>query len=118
MITITFIQDSFLKSKPLQSVDLKDEEKMLIKKGQTISGTGIRLGSHCRLTLDSTSKPNCLNNSNIVYFYTPHTSFLRDTKSLSKKGLELIKEFEGCKLSSYICPSGVWTIGKNVTLVK
>ena len=26
-------------------------------------------------------------------------------------GLELIKEFEGCKLLSYKCPAGVWTIG-------
>lgn len=30
---------------------------------------------------------------------------------LSKKGLELIKSFEGCRLTAYKCPSGVWTIG-------
>lgn len=30
---------------------------------------------------------------------------------ISKKGLELIKEFEGCRTTAYKCPSGVWTIG-------
>jgi lysozyme len=29
----------------------------------------------------------------------------------SQKGIELIKLFEGCKLKSYKCPAGVWTIG-------
>jgi lysozyme len=29
----------------------------------------------------------------------------------SQKGIELIKIFEGCKLKSYKCPAGVWTIG-------
>lgn len=29
----------------------------------------------------------------------------------SNKGIELIKSFEGCHLTSYKCPSGVWTIG-------
>lgn len=28
-----------------------------------------------------------------------------------ERGLNLIKEFEGCKLSAYQCPAGVWTIG-------
>jgi len=30
---------------------------------------------------------------------------------LSNKGLSLIKKFEGCKLTSYKCSAGVWTIG-------
>ena len=29
----------------------------------------------------------------------------------SQECLELIKKFEGCKLKSYKCPAGVWTIG-------
>ena len=29
----------------------------------------------------------------------------------SNNGINLIKEFEGCKLSAYKCPAGVWTIG-------
>ena len=29
----------------------------------------------------------------------------------SKNGLNLIKQFEGCHLTSYKCPGGVWTIG-------
>lgn len=32
-------------------------------------------------------------------------------KTTSAKGIELIKRFEGCKTSAYICPAGVWTIG-------
>ena len=30
---------------------------------------------------------------------------------ISKRGIELIKKFEGCKLTAYKCPAGVWTIG-------
>lgn len=29
----------------------------------------------------------------------------------SKKGIELIKKFEGIKTKAYLCPAGVWTIG-------
>ena len=30
---------------------------------------------------------------------------------ISKKGLDLIKSFEGCKLVGYLCPAGIPTIG-------
>ncbi len=30
---------------------------------------------------------------------------------INEKGLALIKEFEGCRLTAYRCPAGVWTIG-------
>ncbi len=30
---------------------------------------------------------------------------------ISQKGLDLLKQFEGCKLDAYRCPAGVWTIG-------
>jgi lysozyme len=33
----------------------------------------------------------------------------------SQKGIELIKQFEGCKLKSYKCPASVWTIGYGST---
>lgn len=29
----------------------------------------------------------------------------------SQSGIQLIKAFEGCKLKSYRCPAGIWTIG-------
>lgn len=29
----------------------------------------------------------------------------------SKKGIDLIKKYEGCKLKAYLCPAGVPTIG-------
>lgn len=31
--------------------------------------------------------------------------------NIGPKGIELIKEFEGCKLTAYKCPAGVLTIG-------
>ena len=30
---------------------------------------------------------------------------------INQAGIDLIKSFEGCKLTSYLCPAGVWTIG-------
>ncbi|MFA9462933.1 MAG: lysozyme [Velocimicrobium sp.] len=32
-------------------------------------------------------------------------------KKIAKAGFELIKSFEGCRLTAYKCPAGVWTIG-------
>ena len=31
------------------------------------------------------------------------------------KAIELIKQFEGCRLESYLCPAGMWTIGYGTT---
>lgn len=31
--------------------------------------------------------------------------------NISENGLSLIKSFEGCRLTAYKCPAGVWTIG-------
>lgn len=30
---------------------------------------------------------------------------------INEAGLNLIKDFEGCRLKAYLCPAGVWTIG-------
>lgn len=30
---------------------------------------------------------------------------------ISQNGIDLIKRFEGCRLTAYKCPAGVWTIG-------
>ncbi len=30
---------------------------------------------------------------------------------IGNDGLNLIKEFEGCELTAYVCPSGIYTIG-------
>lgn len=34
---------------------------------------------------------------------------------ISASGIAIIKHFEGCKLKSYKCPAGVWTIGYGST---
>lgn len=31
--------------------------------------------------------------------------------NIGTKGIELIKKYEGCRLTAYKCPAGVWTIG-------
>lgn len=33
----------------------------------------------------------------------------------SQAGIDLIKKYEGCKLTAYKCPAGVWTIGYGTT---
>ena len=34
----------------------------------------------------------------------------------SQNGINLIKRFEGCKLTAYKCPAGVWTIAYGHTV--
>jgi len=36
-------------------------------------------------------------------------------RRINKAGLQLIKDFEGLKLTAYKCPAGVWTIGYGST---
>ena len=36
-------------------------------------------------------------------------------KKISNKCLDLVKEFEGCKLTAYRDEVGVWTIGYGIT---
>lgn len=36
-------------------------------------------------------------------------------RQINQAGLDLIKRFEGCKLTAYKCPAGVWTIGYGST---
>ena len=38
-----------------------------------------------------------------------------DRRAINRDGLELIKQFEGCKLKAYVCPAGVLTIGYGST---
>lgn len=37
---------------------------------------------------------------------------------ISDTGIQLIEQFEGLKLISYLCPAGVWTIGIGTTKIK
>lgn len=36
-------------------------------------------------------------------------------RAINREGLELVKQFEGCKLTAYVCPAGVLTIGVGST---
>jgi lysozyme len=42
---------------------------------------------------------------------TFHLGILGINMKLSNAGFELIKQFEGLKLTAYLCPANVWTIG-------
>lgn len=37
------------------------------------------------------------------------------SRTTSAAGVALIQQFEGCKLTAYLCPAGVWTIGYGST---
>ena len=32
-------------------------------------------------------------------------------RQINRAGLELVETFEGCKLTAYKCPAGIWTVG-------
>lgn len=34
-----------------------------------------------------------------------------ESRTINRSGIELIKRFEGLRLTSYKCPAGIWTIG-------
>lgn len=36
--------------------------------------------------------------------------------NVSKKGVELVAKYEGCRLAAYKCPAGIWTIGYGHTM--
>ena len=42
-------------------------------------------------------------------------SFVFSSRQVSQKGINLIKQFEGCRLSTYYCSAGVLTIGYGTT---
>ena len=50
----------------------------------------------------------------IIYFL-PLLALVTSARSVSSKGLELIKEFEGFSAKAYRCPAGVLTIGYGTT---
>lgn len=37
------------------------------------------------------------------------------SRAVPQQALDLIREFEGCRLEAYKCPAGVWTIGYGST---
>lgn len=50
--------------------------------------------------------------NNNVKKESTNTNKAKSTKmSISNKGVKFIAGFEGCRLSAYKCPAGVWTIG-------
>ena len=50
----------------------------------------------------------------IIYFL-PLLILVFSAHSISPKGLEIIKEFEGFRPKAYRCPAGEWTIGYGTT---
>ena len=50
-----------------------------------------------------------------IYLLLCLISFAFASRSVSNNGVKLIKEFEGCRLTAYKDPVGVWTIGYGTT---
>ena len=50
----------------------------------------------------------------IIYFFSL-LILVYSARSISRRGLELIKEFEGFSAKAYRCPAGVLTIGYGTT---
>lgn len=46
-----------------------------------------------------------------IGWMTPSSNVASFARHTSKKGIELIKEFEGFRVDAYLCPSNIWTIG-------
>ena len=47
----------------------------------------------------------------MLVFNWVQINIIYKTMEISQKGIDLIKEFEGCLLTAYKCVAGKWTIG-------
>ncbi|MBD3881125.1 lysozyme [Phormidium tenue FACHB-886] len=92
---------------------------------------------HLKLTLgkDAQGKQVFFNGRNTWYVYRPAVQLFRDgkvivlasptvnpfgepgnaTRGINAKGLRLLKSFEGLRLTAYLDPVGIWTIGYGTT---
>ena len=109
----TITHDTFLKENPYGSDNVAAGFLLYIEKDQKISYKSLALPSpsnnnHYELRGTSSRLQTC-------FVYKDHISFDQISSDkiskISDVGLDLIKEFEGCELISYICPSGVLTVG-------
>ena len=71
--------------------------------------------NHHRFRRCDGTKHNCsiliLSGFRGVFLTSENPSLKGEQMKTSEYGIDLIKHFEGCVLTAYKCPAGVWTIG-------
>jgi lysozyme len=67
------------------------------------------IDEECRKLLNLPPRPD--NADPYVQWMMDKPSNEKTVHKLSPTGVGLIKSYEGCKLTAYKCPAGVWTIG-------
>ncbi len=130
---VTFLQDSFLKHRPVPPDQLGDYEKEPVRAGEWINIIAARPelerdNLYITLSQDPGEKFKTVDGRNSVYLVPSHTDYeVADTTDpnvraaaatynrISDQGLELLKAFEGCKLTAYYCAANVLTIGYGST---
>lgn len=121
------LQDTYLKQGTRQSSDYPAGEKLFLKSGTVLPVVAVtQVGNHYKFTLGKDSDGNQLSflGFNTWYGYIPHIQaelglirpdIATSNTRVNPAGVELIKYYEGLRLSAYQCSAGVWTIGYGTT---
>jgi lysozyme len=67
------------------------------------------IDSQCREILGLPERPN--STSPYVGWIVNNPMSKAPIGRISKNGIDLIKNWEGCRTDAYLCPAGIWTIG-------
>jgi lysozyme len=125
MYTLKTINDTWFKQSVAQSSTLSSSKKTLVHAGQTFTLSGFKspASGHVYFSLgkNSQGKQLFIHGLNTWYAYQPDIQILRNGKpiaapapskvGINAAGLNLIKDFEGYRLSAYNDGVGVPTIG-------
>jgi len=111
---LTAKSNTLIKSSTQQSTELKPEDVYQLSEGDSFPVESVEsAGNHWKIT---------------AYVYKDHFDISGETleqeggttkdkpRTISDRGLDLLKEFEGVRLRAYRDPVGVWTIGYGHTL--
>ncbi|MBE9180927.1 lysozyme [Oculatella sp. LEGE 06141] len=122
------IASTWLKQNTGQASALSNSQRQLLNANTVlpISSYALATNNHLRVALgkDQQGKQVFFNGLTTWYVYRPDVQILRDGKVLvigserrqiNTQGLELLKSFEGLRLTAYRDAVGVWTIGYGTT---
>lgn len=91
----------------------RELQRLLNNAGHRLTVDGI-VGSKTTQAFNSFKRQHFLDHPNIFGLTT--YSYLKRYDSDLTPALNIIKEFEGLKLTAYLCPANVWTIGWGTTV--
>lgn len=119
---------TWLKQSPQQASKLDENQRQILNANTVlpISSFEPAENNHVRVALGRDDQGNQLSfkGRNTWYLYRPDVQILRDgrvilagsdRRQINARGLQLLKNFEGLKLSAYRDAVGVWTIGYGTT---